>query len=153
MGGFAMVADDLSKLSIEERSNVEERKLTILKDYQQYMGDHPELRQVLNDFTCAVLTEKPRNVYKFARYWFYMSLPPLDPMSTAGSRAGKGQDQEAQTLEHVKRVATRRLLSRVYTTIDTDANHACTKKEFESSPFYKVWPEVIWTRMDEDANG
>merc|ERR1711907_856148 len=107
---------DLEKLSIEERSNVEERKLTILKNYQQYMGDHPELRQVLNDFTCAVLTDKPKNIYKFARYWFSMSLPPLDPMSTAGSKAKTPgpQEAESQTLDHIRRVSTYRLLARVY---------------------------------------
>merc|ERR1712054_212646 len=99
MGGIAGM--DLEKLSIEERSNVEERKLTILRDYHQYMGDHPELRQVLNDFTCAVLTDKPKNIYKFARYWFSMSLPPLDPMSTAGSKAKTpAPEAEEQTLDH-----------------------------------------------------
>merc|ERR1711934_25174 len=152
MGAQRMV--DLEKLSIEERSNVEERKLTILKDYQQYMGDHPELRQVLNDFTCAVLTDKPKNIYKFARYWFSMSLPPLDPMSTAGTlRKTPAPVEETQTLEHIARVSTYRLLARVYATIDSDCDTTCTKKEFECSPLYGVWPEVIWQRMDADANG
>lgn len=149
------MVNDLSQLSIEERSNVEERKLTILQDYQQYMEDHPELRQVLNDFICAVLTEKPKNMYKFARYWFSLSLPPLDAISTAGSnkpQISKG-DELKQTLEDVKRIATRRLLARVYSSIDTNADEKVTKTEFEQSKLYAVWPPELWVRMDTDANG
>jgi len=148
-----MATSDLSKLSIEERSNVEERKLTILKDYHQYMEDHPELRQALNDFVCAVLTNKPKNIYKFARFWFAMSLPPLDTLSTAGSKAKTPGPQEVQTLEHIKRVATHRLLARIYASIDINQDTVCTKAEFVESPFYHVWPEVIWERMDANDNG
>jgi len=146
---------NLAKLSIEERSNVEERKLTILKDYAKYMEDHPELRQALNDFTCAVLTEKPQSVYKFARYWFYMSLPPLDPMSTAGTkaRATPAPQEEQQTIEHVRRVGTHRLLSRIYSTIDSNADTRCTKKEFMSSPLFDVWDVKVWDRMDQNEDG
>jgi len=132
-------------------------QLTILSDYQKYMEDHPELRQVLNDFICAVLTEKPKNVYKFARYWFSLSLPPLDALSTAGSKAKTpAPDADAppeHTLESIMRIAPHRLLSRMYATIDSNSDKMCTKKEFQCSPLYDVWPEVIWDRMDADANG
>lgn len=132
-------------------------QLTILSDYQTYMQDHPELRQVLNDFICAVLTEKPKNVYKFARYWFSLSLPPLDAVSTAGSKAKTpAPDADAvpeQTLEHIMRIAPHRLLSRIYATIDSNADARCSKKEFECSPLYGVWPENIWSRMDTDTDG
>jgi len=155
------VMNDLSKLSIEQRSNVEERKLTILSEYGQYMEDHPELRQVLNDFMCAVMTEKPSNIYKFARYWFSMSLPPLDAVSTAGTIAAKrdnGLDgtspgPEETTLESIMLIAPFRLLSLVYTTIDSDADKTITKKEFQFSPLYGVWPEELWDRMDADDDG
>jgi len=143
---------DMSNLSIEERSNVEERKLTILKDYNQYMEDHPELRQALNDFACAVLTDKPKNIYKFARYWFSMSLPPLDPLSTAATMP-KASEPEEQTIEMVKTVATHRLLARVYSTIDCNADERCSKKEFETSVLYGVWPEAVWARMDVNNDG
>lgn len=82
-----------------------------------------------------------------------MSLPPLDPMSTAGSKAKTPAPVEEQTLDHIKRVATHRLLARIYATIDVNQDTICTKSEFEASPFYHVWPEVIWDRMDTDSNG
>lgn len=134
---------------------MEERKLKILADYKQYMEDKPELRQVLNDFTCAVLTSKPKNIYKFARFWFSMSLPPLDAVSTAGSMANKDKalQPEVQTMAHIKRVATHRLLARIYATIDANQDTLCTKDEFLNSPFAKMWPAVVWDRMDVDSNG
>merc|ERR1711988_292217 len=159
-----MAPTDLSHLSIEERSNVEERKLTILADYARYMEDHPEVRQVLNDFICACMTEKPKNVYKFARYWFKHSLPPLDALSTAGSppktaapepepEPEPAPEPEEQTLEKIKRIAPRRLLARIYSTIDSNSGQNITKKEFQFSPLWGVWPEEVWERMDADHSG
>ena len=71
------------ELSIEEASNLEQRRDEILNGYKKYMDEHPELRQALNDFISACLAERPTNVYKFSRYWFKTSLPPLRPPTAA----------------------------------------------------------------------
>ena len=71
----------MESLNMEERSNLEERKHEIQKEYKAYMVEHPELRQALNDFLTASLAERPDNIYKFARYWFSTSLPPLRPLT------------------------------------------------------------------------
>ena len=71
----------MKELNMEERSNLEERKHEIQKEYKAYMVEHPELRQALNDFLTASLAERPDNIYKFARYWFSTSLPPLRPLT------------------------------------------------------------------------
>ena len=51
-----------------------------------YSSQHQSPLQVLNDFICAVMTEKPKNIFKFARYWFSMSLPPLDVVASTDAK-------------------------------------------------------------------
>merc|ERR1711998_424793 len=58
----------------------------ILSRYADYMDRHPGLRQALNDFLSGCLAHRPDNIYRFAKYWFANSLPPLDP-ATADSVA------------------------------------------------------------------
>merc|ERR1712031_85598 len=81
---LTMMEQMMENLSMEERSNLEERKIHIMQNYKNYMVQHPELRQTLNDFITACLAERPDNIYKFARYWFANSLPPLAPLTTDG---------------------------------------------------------------------
>jgi guanylate kinase len=38
----------------------------IKKEHVDYLSQHPEIRQLLNDFLSTVLLEKPEDVYKFA---------------------------------------------------------------------------------------
>merc|ERR1712100_585450 len=156
IGVVAMGAEDgLENLSIEERSNVEERKPGIVKEYQNYMTEHPELRQVMNDFICAVMTDKPKNIFKFARYWFKHSLPPLEELATAQATAPKAAAQDSendpdlvQNIDHVKAVGTRQLLARIYAVLDADSDKVLTWEEFQSSPLYGILPDAVWSKMD-----
>merc|ERR1712195_167490 len=82
-----IMEEAMESLNMEERSNLEERKHEIQKEYKAYMVEHPELRQALNDFLTALLAERPDNIYKFARYWFSTSLPPLRPLTAKPPKA------------------------------------------------------------------
>ncbi len=43
--------------------------------HRDYVAKHPELKTILNDFTTAVLTEKPEDVVEFAKSYFMMYAP------------------------------------------------------------------------------
>merc|ERR1712070_373007 len=97
MGRSAKMEEAMKSLNMEERSNLEERKHEIQKEYNAYMVEHPELRQALNDFLTACLAERPDNIYKFARYWFSTSLPPLRPLTAATPASAAGGAAAATT--------------------------------------------------------
>jgi Regulatory subunit of type II PKA R-subunit. len=42
----------------------------IKKEHIDYLSQHPEIRQLLNDFLSTLLLEKPEDVYKFAQEYF-----------------------------------------------------------------------------------
>ena len=114
----------------------------------------------MNDFICAVMTDKPKNIFKFARYWFKHSLPPLEELATAQATAPKAAAQDSendpdlvQNIDHVKAVGTRQLLARIYAVLDADSDKVLTWEEFQSSPFYGILPDAVWSKMDRDASG
>ncbi len=106
--------------------------------------------QVLNDFTCAVMTNKPKNIYKFARFWFTMSLPPV-PLVNSGetTNVAATPDVGSQSLEQIMSISVHRLLAHVYRTIDVDQDTQCTMAELERSPFHNIWPQNTWTEMKQ----
>jgi guanylate kinase len=42
----------------------------IKKEHQDYIGKHPELREILNDFLSSVLLEKPNDVFEYSTEYF-----------------------------------------------------------------------------------
>ncbi|KRX08660.1 P-loop containing nucleoside triphosphate hydrolase [Pseudocohnilembus persalinus] len=45
-------------------------KTEIKQQHQDYLKNHPELREILNDFLSQTLLEKPKDVYNYARDYF-----------------------------------------------------------------------------------
>ncbi len=45
-------------------------KEEIKKEHVDYLGQHPEIRQLLNDFLSTLLLEKPEDVFRFAQDYF-----------------------------------------------------------------------------------
>ncbi len=52
----------------------------IKKEHVDYLGQHPEIRQLLNDFLSTVLLEKPEDVYKFAQDYFSFFHKEKEPV-------------------------------------------------------------------------
>jgi hypothetical protein len=47
------------------------RKLKLIESHQSYILDHPEMREILNDFLSSLLLNKPDDVYLFAKEYFH----------------------------------------------------------------------------------
>ena len=75
----------------------------IKKENAAYMREHPEARQLLNDYFSSVLLHKPENVYKFTKNYFAFF-----------NKKKEGQDLPALLIMgpncHTKDEAVRRLL-------------------------------------------
>ena len=68
MGAAARAAS--ARLTFEELSQLNERKLELKREHQAYMEKHPEVTRILADFMCASLLEKPDDVFAFAEQHF-----------------------------------------------------------------------------------
>mmetsp|Transcript_30465 Transcript_30465/g.53552 ORF Transcript_30465/g.53552 Transcript_30465/m.53552 type:complete len:114 (+) Transcript_30465:73-414(+) len=55
---------------LEQQEKLELREEDLRKEHAAYLEDHPELRQVLNDFMSSVLLHRPDHVFDFAREYF-----------------------------------------------------------------------------------
>lgn len=64
-----------TKLTFEEISQLNDRKLALKGQHQAYLKDHPEMKNILSDFMCAVLVEKPDDVFAFAKIYFESNRP------------------------------------------------------------------------------
>ncbi|KAA6396336.1 MAG: hypothetical protein EZS28_008140 [Streblomastix strix] len=62
--GERIVLDERQKAQLEERS------ATMSEDYRRYVAEHPEIKQILSDFLCDVLTNKPEDVFQYGRDYF-----------------------------------------------------------------------------------
>ena len=71
-GGAAATAKGApaARLTFEELSQLNERKLELKRQHQQYMEKHPEITRILADFMCAALLEKPEDPFVFAEQHF-----------------------------------------------------------------------------------
>ena len=63
------------KLTFEEISQLNERKRELKDQHAAYIGEHPELKNILSDFMAAVLLEKPDDTFAFAAEHFAIGLP------------------------------------------------------------------------------
>lgn len=51
------------------------RKDELMTQHDEYIADHPEIREVLNDFLSSVLLSKPNDVFVYAKEYFH----PFNP--------------------------------------------------------------------------
>ncbi|KAH7815645.1 uncharacterized protein MONOS_18310 [Monocercomonoides exilis] len=60
------------KIILDERqkAQLEERSTTMAEEYQAYMKSHPEIKHILSDFLCDVLTNKPEDVFQYGKEYF-----------------------------------------------------------------------------------
>eukprot|EP00441_Pelagodinium_beii_P042254 CAMPEP_0197647488 /NCGR_PEP_ID=MMETSP1338-20131121/25532_1 /TAXON_ID=43686 ORGANISM="Pelagodinium beii, Strain RCC1491" /NCGR_SAMPLE_ID=MMETSP1338 /ASSEMBLY_ACC=CAM_ASM_000754 /LENGTH=76 /DNA_ID=CAMNT_0043221299 /DNA_START=61 /DNA_END=291 /DNA_ORIENTATION=+ len=54
----------------EQQEKLELREEELLQEHSAYLEQHPELRQVLNDFMSSVLLHRPEQVFEFTREYF-----------------------------------------------------------------------------------
>merc|ERR1719152_676928 len=55
---------------LEQQEKLELREEQLKREHAAYLSQHPELRQVLNDFMSSVLLHRPDHVFDFAREYF-----------------------------------------------------------------------------------
>jgi hypothetical protein len=62
---------------MERASDSSLRKSALDRDCRSYLSSHPVVGELLQDFTTAVLNEKPEDVQQFARNYFsqYQTKP------------------------------------------------------------------------------
>jgi hypothetical protein len=77
-------------LSFADPERIREREEELVTRHREYVADHPELHSVLCEFTSAVLTRKPDDIFDFAATWWAKhlpeghELPALTSLSTPG---------------------------------------------------------------------
>ena len=77
-------------LSFADPERIREREEEIVTRHREYVAEHPELHSVLCEFTSAVLTRKPDDIFDFAASWWAKhlpeghELPALTSLSTPG---------------------------------------------------------------------
>ncbi|GMH54491.1 hypothetical protein TrRE_jg5498 [Triparma retinervis] len=62
--------DPAAALTLQEISDLNNRKLEIKRQHAEYVEGHPEIKEMLNDLMSAILLEKPSNVFHFASSHF-----------------------------------------------------------------------------------
>lgn len=55
---------------MQMRSKHRDKKEELKNEYDQYLNDHPELRQITSDYLQAILTIKPKDVVSFTAKHF-----------------------------------------------------------------------------------
>lgn len=55
---------------MQMRSKYLDRREELKNEYDQYLNDHPELRQIASDYLQAILTIKPKDVVSFTAKHF-----------------------------------------------------------------------------------
>eukprot|EP00736_Rhodelphis_marinus_P014529 Rmarinus@m.3176 len=75
-------------LDFETEAAIKEHSSLLKAQNQKYLQDHPEIRQMLDDFLTACLVKRPANLYKFAG-WFFSTYVPSQAAarSTTHSKA------------------------------------------------------------------
>uniref|UniRef100_A0A7S3YVS8 RIIa domain-containing protein n=1 Tax=Lotharella globosa TaxID=91324 RepID=A0A7S3YVS8_9EUKA len=58
------------KLSLEERALYESTHKASQDNSASYLSRHPELHQLIHDFTTAALATKPKDIKKYAKEYF-----------------------------------------------------------------------------------
>ncbi len=79
---------------MERIADEEARRATAAADAKSYIAKHPQLSQLLHDFTTAVLASRPVSVHAFARDYFSAFVPSEEEEAAADADA-----QGEETLE------------------------------------------------------
>lgn len=58
------------ELDLAQQEQLELREEELREEHFKFIDEHPELRQVLNDFLSSVLLHRPDDVFAFAREYF-----------------------------------------------------------------------------------
>merc|ERR1719188_2077287 len=83
----------------EQQEKLELREEELKQEHSRYLDQHPELRQVMNDFMSSVLLHRPDHVFDFAREYFsaFKQAEPGDleqVKQMADERAVKAKEAE-----------------------------------------------------------
>ncbi|CAE8614139.1 unnamed protein product, partial [Polarella glacialis] len=62
----------------EQQEKLELREEELRQEHTTYLEQHPELRQVLNDFMSSVLLHRPEQAFDFARDYFGAFKQPAE---------------------------------------------------------------------------
>ena len=87
---------DLSNVNFDNEvlAYLSQRKDELIAHHQEYIGQHKEIREILNDFISSILLAKPDNVYVYAKEYFHPFNPrpaKCKPFIMVGpSGVGKG---------------------------------------------------------------
>merc|ERR1712151_1103478 len=72
----------------EQQEKLELREEELRQEHTRYLEQHPELRQVLNDFMSSVLLHRPDHVFDFAKEYF-LAFKQSDAAPDAASEEAK----------------------------------------------------------------
>eukprot|EP00444_Apocalathium_aciculiferum_P029138 CAMPEP_0183442912 /NCGR_PEP_ID=MMETSP0370-20130417/89961_1 /TAXON_ID=268820 /ORGANISM="Peridinium aciculiferum, Strain PAER-2" /LENGTH=92 /DNA_ID=CAMNT_0025632715 /DNA_START=96 /DNA_END=374 /DNA_ORIENTATION=+ len=70
MAEYAAYETDGRMKDAEQQEKLELREEELRQEHARYLEQHPELRQVLNDFMSSVLLNRPDHVFDFAKNYF-----------------------------------------------------------------------------------
>mmetsp|Transcript_662 Transcript_662/g.1202 ORF Transcript_662/g.1202 Transcript_662/m.1202 type:complete len:81 (-) Transcript_662:22-264(-) len=75
----------------EQQEKLELREEELRQEHTTYLEQHPELRQVLNDFMSSVLLHRPDQVFEFAKEYFtaFKQKKPEEGQSAGAAEAGQ----------------------------------------------------------------
>lgn len=60
----------MAEVEDKVEENTEETRESAVAQHRQYVEEHPEIRELMNDFMTACLMERPSNVFGFAETFF-----------------------------------------------------------------------------------
>ncbi|GAB5358784.1 hypothetical protein AAMO2058_000488400 [Amorphochlora amoebiformis] len=63
-------AKQTSGYDLEDQATYERAQVKAKRDAEWYIATHPELSQMIQDFTTAVIAVKPENIREFAKDYF-----------------------------------------------------------------------------------
>jgi len=86
---MADTAESSKRLTYEDITRLHERQEEIKRANSQYLGEHPELKNLVADFTAAILMQKPDDVFKFARDHFSVYLKDQESKDATAIYYGK----------------------------------------------------------------
>mmetsp|Transcript_97750 Transcript_97750/g.273580 ORF Transcript_97750/g.273580 Transcript_97750/m.273580 type:complete len:112 (-) Transcript_97750:190-525(-) len=81
----------------EQQEKLELREEELRQEHTKYLQQHPELRQVLNDFMSSVLLHQPEHAFDFAREYFsaFAEAEPGDVEAVTADAAERAKAAKA----------------------------------------------------------
>jgi len=122
------------------------REKGLAKAHQEYLDDHPEIRQLLNDFISTALVEQPVDVFEFAREHFKGTATEVDETAEleqqrkeVGSEGVGDDDVDAADLDELDALADasastnlRAYLKQVFESIDVNGDGEISAEELKA---------------------